>query len=184
MTPPVDFPPCPVYVKGHADCGLRWYAVYAKPHSESRAQFHLENQSFSTYLPKRLKAVRHARKIKTIKAPFFPRYLFVALDLDRDPWRSVSGTFGVSSLVMAGERPRPVPLGIVEAMIASTDSRELLSFENKLHVGASVRLLAGPFAEQLGTLERLDDSGRVRILLNIMGGAVPVQVSREFVTAA
>ena len=114
----------------------------------------------------------------TVVAPFFPRYLFITLDLSRDQWRNINSTFGVSSLVMAGERPHPVPPGVVEAMIAATDENGLLSFEHSLKVGAAVRLLAGPFADQLGVLERLDHSGRVRVLLDIMGGSVPVRVAR------
>ena len=39
---------------------------------------------------------------------------------------------------------------------------------------ARVRLLAGPFAEQIGVLERLGGQGRVRVLLEMMGSAVPV----------
>jgi transcriptional antiterminator RfaH len=33
---------------------------------------------------------------------------------------------------------------------------------------------AGPFADLIGTLERLDDNDRVRVLLDILGGKVPV----------
>src|SRR5271154_7081548 len=92
----------------------RWYAVHTRPLSELRAQGHLENQSFRTFLPMRRKTVRHARKMSTIEAPFFPRYLFVALDLTHQRWHSVNGTFGVSRLVMRGDRPQPVPRGVVE----------------------------------------------------------------------
>jgi transcription antitermination factor NusG len=35
-----------------------------------------------------------------------------------------------------------------------------------------VRLMAGPFAEQLGFLEHLDDSGRVQVLLDLLGRQV------------
>ena len=49
--------------------------------------------------PKRHKTVRHARRLSTVEAPFFPSYLFTVLDLTRHQWRSVSGTFGVSRLV-------------------------------------------------------------------------------------
>jgi hypothetical protein len=31
-----------------------------------------------------------------------------------------------------------------------------------------VRLIAGPFAEQLGILDRLDDGDRVRVLLDML----------------
>lgn len=164
--------------------GVRWYAVNSQVKRELRAQTQLEHQGYRTYLPKRLNTVRHARKLSTVVAAFFPRYLFVALDLSCCQWRCINSTFGVSSLVMAGELPHPVPPGVVEAMIAATDAKGLLSFEQKLKVGGPVRLLAGPFAEHLGTLERLDDSGRVRVLLEIMGGKIPVQIASELVTTA
>jgi transcription antitermination factor NusG len=35
-------------------------------------------------------------------------------------------------------------------------------------------LTQGPFAEYLGTLDRLDESGRVRVLLDMLGRQVPV----------
>jgi transcription elongation factor/antiterminator RfaH len=166
------------------DDASRWYAVHAQPNREFRAKNQLENQAFEVFLPVRLKTVRHARRLTNLVAPFFPRYLFIRLDLAQHRWRSVNGTFGVSSLVMQGEMPRPVPRGVVEAMIASVDAKGLLCLEQNLTVGARVRLAAGPFAEKLGILDRLDDSGRVRVLLEIMGGTVPVQIERKFVTAA
>jgi transcriptional antiterminator RfaH len=174
-------------VEGDAVAGndrTRWYAVHTQPNREFRAKNQLENQGFEVFLPKRLKTIRHARRLTSLPAPFFPRYLFIRLDLARHRWRSVNGTFGVASLVMLGEMPRPVPHGIVEAMIASVDAAGLLCLEQNLMVGAQVRLAAGPFAEKLGILDRLDDSGRVRVLLEIMGGTVPVQLDRKFVTAA
>jgi transcriptional antiterminator RfaH len=162
----------------------RWFAVHSHPHREFRAKHHLENQGYQVFLPQRLKTVRHARRLTNRPAPFFPRYLFIQLDLSQHRWRSVNGTFGVSSLVMQGELPHAVPHGIVEAMLASVDAAGLVCLAEHLAVGDRVRLAAGPFAEKLGILERLDDSGRVRVLLEIMGATVPVQLDRKFVTAA
>lgn len=162
----------------------RWYAVHTQPHRELRAKDQLENQGYEVFLPRRLKTVRHARKLTNVAAPFFPRYLFIRLNLARHRWRSVNGTFGVNSLVMQGELPHPVPRGVVEAMVASVDAKGFLCLQENLQPGTQVRLAAGPFAEQLGTLDRLDDSGRVRVLLEIMGGTVPVHIERKFVTAA
>ena len=61
---------------------------------------------------------------------------------------------------------------------------DLLRFERDLKTGSEVRLVAGPFAEQLGILDRLDDSGRIRVLLQIMGGTIPVQVPRNYAIPA
>jgi|SRR5215471_1209070 len=152
--------------------GERWYVVHSLPLSEARAQLQLENQSFLTFLPKRQKTVRHARRLTRVLAPFFPRYLFVALDLRRDQWRSVNGTFGVARLVMQGDQPAPVPPGIVEAMVASADEDDVLQLRQNLRIGAPVRLAAGPFAERLAILDRLDDSGRIRVLLDMLGRQV------------
>jgi transcription antitermination factor NusG len=102
--------------------------------------------------------------------------MFVVLDLERDQWRPINGTRGVANLVMQGDRPQPVPLGIVETLVASTGEDGLLKVRPRLSVGDPVRLLQGPFAEYLGTLDRLDDSGRVRVLLEMLGRRVPVTV--------
>jgi transcription elongation factor/antiterminator RfaH len=177
---PANSAPCVVTDNG---C-LRWYAVHTQPNRELRAKSQLENQGYEVFLPRRLKTVRHARKLTNVAAPFFPRYLFVRLDLVQHRWRSVNGTFGVSSLVMQGEKPHPVPRGVVEAMIAFVDTSGFLCFKESLVLGTQVRLAAGPFAEQLGILDRLDDSGRVRVLLDIMGAAIPVYVERKFVVTA
>jgi len=123
-------------------------------------------------MPKRLKTIRHARKLSTIEAAFFPRYLFVGLDVGHDPWRKVNGTYGVSRLVTCGDEPQPVPHGIVEALIASTDARGILQLVDRLKIGGPVRLMAGPFAEHLAILDHLDDSGRVRVLLDLLGRQV------------
>src|SRR3954469_1837713 len=164
--------------------GRRWYAVHAQPNREFRAEQQLRNKGFEIFLPDGLKTVRPARRLTNLPAAFFPRYLFIQLDLAQHRWRSINGTFGVSSLVMRGDMPHPVPRGVVEAMIAAVDDTGMLCLAEKLTVGDRVRLAAGPFAEKLGILDRLDDSGRVRVLLEIMGGTVPVRIERRFVTAA
>ena len=49
----------------------------------------------------------------------------------------------------AGDQPHPVPRGVVEALIEAADARGILQLARKLQVGSPVRLMAGPFAEQL-----------------------------------
>jgi len=157
--------------------GERWYAAHTLPFAEARAEGQLQNQGFRTFQPKRHKTVRHARRLSTVEAPYFPRYLFVVLDLARHQWRRVNGTYGVSRLVMRGERPHPVPYGVVEALIAASDTRGILQLGDRLRVGGKVRLMAGPFAEELAILDHLDDAGRVRVLLDILGRQVAISTA-------
>jgi len=166
--------------------GERWFAVQCQPHREPGAAMQLRNQGFQVFLPLRPKTWRHARRIETRQVPFFPGYLFVVLDLDRDAWRSVNGTFDVQRLVMVGGgiRPMPLPPGLIEGLRNEADDRGCLRFEELLRVGQSVRILAGPFGDRLGELIELDDAGRVRVLIELLGGQIPVVLPRGEVMAA
>lgn len=159
---------------GSSQDAFRWFVVHSLPHREFRAENQLVQQGFRAFLPKYLKTTRHARQFRTVKASFFPRYLFVRMNLAQQPWRSVNGTFGVASLVMEGDFPKPVPFGIVENLVSISDAEGLLSFEPQIQPGGNVRILTGPFAEQVGKLIRTDPQGRVQILLEIMGAQVIV----------
>jgi transcription antitermination factor NusG len=139
----------------NAHDGERWYAVQTLQYAEKRAQAQLEQQKFRTFLPKRRKTIRHARKLSTVTAAFFPGYL-----------------------------PCPVPAGIIETMLALADAEGLLQLSSNLKVGAPVRFAAGPFAEQLGVIDRLDNAGRIRVLLNILGRQVPVRLNRNYALPA
>jgi transcriptional antiterminator RfaH len=167
-----------------AQQAARWYVVRTQPHREPSARAHLENQRYRVFLPTRLKTVRHARKLRTTVSPLFPQYMFIELDLSVQRWRNINGTCGVDGLVMSGGRPQAVPAGIVEPMLAAADSRGMLRVEQSLKPGERVRLTAGAFAEQLGILVSLDDSNRIRVLLEMMGGQIAVEVPREFVMTA
>lgn len=155
----------------------RWYVVHARPGKEAWTLVNLERQGFPAFLPQIRRRVRHARQVREVMRPLFPRYLFVALDLDRDPWRSVRGTLGVSSLLMDGERPRPAPVGLVEAMMAAMKAQEGRIPGQHVTPGQSVRFIRGPFADQLARVVEMSDPERVRLLLEVLGSEHEILVS-------
>lgn len=150
--------------------GERWVCVHSAPHKELFAAANLEHQGYRPFVPKLAKTVRHARRTKRVFVAFLPRYLFVTLNAAEQPWRPIRNTFGVSSLVMENDRPKPVPFGVVESFVRATNEAGSLDFRQDVAVGQNVRLLSGPFADLVGTLAHLDGRGRVMVLLNIMGG--------------
>lgn len=158
--------------------GTEWYVVHTQPNNEQRAEVHLNQQGFRTYLPRYLRKRRHARRLETVARPLFPRYLFVALDVTRDRWRSIQSTFGVSNLVVAGG----MPVEVHEQVINEIRSREgddgfvTLGLPNHLKPGSTVRLTDSLFAEQQGILERIGDNRRVSVLLSLLGRKVRVLV--------
>jgi transcription elongation factor/antiterminator RfaH len=161
----------------------RWYLVHTCPNNERRAEFHLGAQGFRTYYPQIEKTIRHARQLRTVRAPLFARYLFVVLDLERDRWLSVRSTIGVLQLVTQGGRPAPVPHGVVESLIEQS-AGGLTRLDAGLVEGKNVRILSGPFADFVGSLKRLDEAGRVQVLIELMGTAVPVSIHRSALAPA
>lgn len=162
----------------------RWYVVQTIARSEARADMQLRAQGFFTFFPRVQRTVRHARQLRTIQSAAFPGYLFVHLDVGRERWRSVNGTIGVSRLIMAHEAPAPVPEGVVETLISYVDDRGIAHFERDLREGQAVRIKDGPMAQAVGRLVRLDANGRVRVLLEIMGGQIETSVAKASLEAA
>jgi transcriptional antiterminator RfaH len=166
--------------------GTHWYVVQTQPHRENQAEVHLRRQGFTTYLPRYLRTRRHARRTETVIRPLFPRYLFVALDVARERWRSVHSTIGVSQLVVAGDDPLPIPNGIVEEIRAREDGDGYvaLGLPAGVGIGSKVRLIDGIFADAKGVLDRIADDRRVAILLELLGREVRVFVSASSIRTA
>jgi transcription antitermination factor NusG len=164
--------------------GERWFVARVLTHQENRAQFNLHRLGFRNFLPRLRRTVRHARKLRDTLNPLFPGYIFVIIDLSKHRWRSINGTFGVASLIMGGEQPMPVPPRVVEALVATCESHGVVRLNDGLEIGQKVRILSGPFAETLCRLARLDDRGRVHVLLEIMGMEVAAQLDRSAIAPA
>ena len=164
--------------------GERWFVARVLPHQENRAQFNLHRLGFRSFVPRLRRTIRHARRLRDTLQPLFPGYIFIIIDLSKHRWRSVNGTFGVASLIMGAEHPRPVPRGVVEGLVVSCESSGAVRLDDGLEVGQKVRILSGPFAETLCRLAHLDERGRVRVLLEIMGMEVSTQLDRSAIAPA
>ena len=164
----------------------RWYIVYTRTQAEWKAYEHLGRQGFDAYLPCYRKLRRHARRRDVVRAPLFPRYLFVAVDLVARGWRAINGTRGVCHLVGDGARPTPVPDDIVNDLRAREDERGVLPLASLLVLerGARVRIVDGAMADQTGIYERMTDDERIVILLNLFGRAVRVELPMDAIDAA
>ena len=61
---------------------------------------------------------------------------------------------------------------------------QVVRLDQELTTGQKIRILSGPFADLIGTLERLDENGRVLVLLQLMGSAIPVSLHRSVLSPA
>jgi len=164
----------------------RWYVVQTQPHGEAKAVWHLARQGFETYLPRYEKRRRHARRVETVAAPLFPRYLFVAIDLASQRWRSIQSTIGVSRLVCNGEDPAALADGIIDGLRRREDGRGFVQLERRprFAIGEQVKIVDGIFASCLGLFDGISDGERVAVLLDLLGRKIRVVFDDLSVAAA
>jgi transcription antitermination factor NusG len=110
--------------------------------------------------------------------PLFPNYIFAKLDLERHYYK-VKWTRGVSKILGTGDGPVPISEKVVQTIKERAGKDNLVKLEEKLKEGDVVQITSGPFKEFNGIFQKkISDNGRVRILLNLIGVEVPVQIGR------
>jgi len=166
--------------------GARWYVVQTQVNGEAKAAQNLQRQGYEVYLPRYVKRRHHARKMDFTAKPLFPRYMFVAINVATQRWRSVQSTFGVTRLVCNGEDPAAMPDGVVAALKAREDDKGFVKLDLRpaFAPGDKVRVLAGAFVDNAGLFNGLADHDRVSILLDILGRKVRVLLHADMVAAA
>lgn len=163
-----------------------WFAVYTRARAEAKAEEHLQRQGYEVYLPRHLKRRRHARSTDFVLAPVFPRYLFVALDRLHQRWRPILSTVGVCDLVRAGDRPLPIPDGVVEEIQDREDENGFVVVgpASPFHKGEAVCITEGVLADIVGLFECENGEERVIVLLDLLGRQLRARVPLGAVAAA
>jgi len=158
-----------------------WVVARTKAQREHWAAENVARQGFEFYLP--LTASTRPRRLsKASPKPecLFPRYLFV---WTLGPWRSLLSTFGVTGLVMQGERPAILPEKAVEQLLGRTGPDGTVQLPKasleRFAPGDEVRVNAGTFSGMRGVYQHHDQGDRARILLDFLGRKTRVLVGED-----
>ena len=155
----------------------QWYVVHCRVGSEKRAETNLLRQEYEVWLPMYRKTRRHARRVESVLRPLFPRYLFVRVDLDSQPWRPILSTFGVHTIVSGADGPVAISDDIVAGLVARAGDDGVFDImQSAMEPGDQVRIQGGPMADLEGVFQAELDSDRVLILLKLRGREVRVSV--------
>ena len=157
-----------------------WFVAQLRPQGLVRAQTHLQRQEIVSFSPQVLAAVTRAGVQREARKPLFPGYLFVSFDPATPGWSAINSTRGISRLILNDpRRPQPLPDALMAGLIARCDASGLLSTEDDLAVGDRIRVLSGPFADLVTTIETLSGPERIGVLIDLMGRKVRTSVPRN-----
>lgn len=163
----------------------KWYIVHTYSGHENKVAKSLrqriesmgfENRIFDIIVPTRDTVKVSQGKKETVKEKIFPGYVLVKMILDDESWLLVRTTQGVTAFIGAGNKPTPISDKEVEAIQKFMATEEPL-FKAAFSVGEAVKIVDGPFADFLGTIDNIDEAkGKLKVLVSIFGRETPVEL--------
>ena len=144
----------------------------------------LEDKIFEAIVPIQPKmTIRRGQKVKT-QEKILPGYVLIRMIIDDNSWTTVRTTQGVTGFVGIDAKPTPVSQKEIDQIITViTDEKP--KFQAPFSVGEVVKIINGPFADFIGTIESIDqEKGKLRVLVSFFERETPVeldflQVSKE-----
>lgn len=163
----------------------QWYVVHTYAGHEEKVQntlkqrvesMGLKNKVLEIVVPTAKKIEIRSGKKQEIDERIFPGYMLVKMILTDDSWLAVRTTPGITSFVGIGNKPTPLPEKEVHAILKFM-KMEAPKFKTKFSVGEAVKIIDGPFADFLGTVNEIDEKkGKVKVLVSIFGRETPVEL--------
>ena len=163
----------------------KWYVVHTYSGHENKVAANLKqrietmklsDKIFDIIVPTRnIVHVRHGKKEEQ-KEKIFPGYILVKMILDDTSWLAVRTTQGVTAFVGAGNKPTPISEKEVETILKFMQM-EAPKYKASFSVGEAVKIVDGPFADFLGTIDNIDEEkGKIKVLVSIFGRETPVEL--------
>lgn len=163
----------------------KWYIIHTYSGHENSVAINLmqrvktmklEGRVLEILIPTQNKILIKRGKKTSIKEKIFPGYMLVKLVLDDETWLAVRTTPGVTGFVGIGSKPTPLPPTEV-ASIKRFMEQEAPKYKASFSLGEAVKIVEGPFADFLGTVDHIDEAkGKVHVLVSIFGRETPVEL--------
>jgi len=163
----------------------RWYVVHTYSGHETKVAEQLKqrvismgltNRVLELLIPSQEKIIIKKKEKKTIREKIFPGYMLVKMIINDQSWLAVRTTSGITGFVGIGTNPTPLPQEEVDAIFKFIKT-EAPKFKTKFSLGEAVKIVDGPFAEFLGTIDNLDEErGKIKVLVSIFGRETPVEL--------
>lgn len=163
----------------------RWYVTHTYSGHEAKVaeqlrqrvkSLGLEDKVLEALIPTQEKIEIRSGAKQKVKEKLFPGYLLIKMVLTDQSWLAVRTTAGITGFVGIGNKPTPISDEEVKA-IQKFMKMEAPKFKTKFSQGEAVKIMDGPFAEFLGTVQEIDEEqGKVKVLVSIFGRETPVEL--------
>jgi len=172
---------------GDRDTKKKWYVVHTYSGYEEKVKKsileRLKAQGFQDKVGEILVPTEQVVEVKGGKRKvsarkFFPGYLLIEMELNRETWYTVKNTPRVTGFLGSEQEPSPLPESEVAVILEQAREqpdkpKPKFTFEK----GEKVRVLEGPFTNFTGVIGEVNEErGKLRLMVSIFGRATPVEL--------
>lgn len=159
----------------------QWYAVQVKGRQEIQASEVLHFKGYETLVPVYKARKRWSDRSKIVEVPLFPCYIFCRFDPEVQG--RIISTPGVTSVVGFGRGPVPVSSDEITSLRVLMESGAECKPHAFFHAGQEVEVVAGPLNGIKGIVVSNGRKTTIVISVQLIQGAVVVEVDEECVMA-
>jgi len=162
-----------------------WYVIHtysgyedavAKNLTQRIESLDMGDKIFNVIVPKEKKIKIKNGKRKTVEEKIYPGYVLVEMVVDDESWYVVRNTPRVTGFLGAGTTPIPVSQKDIDDLKKRMDAGEP-EFQIDFEIGASVKVMDGPFKGFEGKVSEIDqERGKIKVLVNMFGRDTPVEL--------
>jgi transcriptional antiterminator NusG len=163
----------------------KWYVIHTYSGYENKVKTNLEHRVtsmdmadkiFRVVVPTEEEVEIKNGQRRTVQKKIFPGYVLVEMELEDDSWYVVRNTPGVTSFVGSGNTPTPLPDSEVQAILKQM-REEKPQVRVTYKKSDRVKIIDGPFAEFMGTIDEVnEEKTKLRVLVSMFGRETPVEL--------
>jgi transcriptional antiterminator NusG len=167
---------------------MKWYVVHTFSGQEISVQKHIEMmiereglQSMINQVlvpTQEVVTVTGGKKVSRTRK-FFPSYIIIEMDLNKDTMHYITDIPGVTHFVGANGKAQTLKKAEVDRLLGNNGPEEELNsmVEIPYSIGESVRIKDGPFKDFDGTVEEINtEKGKLKVMVSVFGRSTPVEL--------
>ena len=156
-----------------------WFILQFKSNSHHQAVKNLTQQGFETFLPLHDTTSRKLSRFINTSKPLFPGYMFIKFDREKSDWHKINNTYGVLRLITFNSLLKAIPTKFVDSLMKRYDLSGKLIPVKKLKKGDQAKILKGPFANFIATVEKYESDQRIWIFMDLMGRKTKIRTPSD-----
>ena len=165
----------------------RWYVVNVYSGSEKKVAESIREQAVLKKMDDKIlevlvptEQVVEIKKDKKVNAEhkFFPGYILIKMEMNDDTWHIVKDTPRVSGFLGSHNKPQAITeKEVMRIMTQIEEGVERPATEVCFEIGEQIRVIDGPFASFIGTVNDIDtERSRLKVSVSIFGRETPVEL--------